>query len=67
LIEVVDRLQRFTGRIDFSTFERAQGELDAAQAFVDAGEAERRASTCSCRRPGASTSGGSSRWNWRPR
>jgi len=42
LIEVVDRLQRFTGRIDFSSFERAQAELDAAQAFVDANEAERR-------------------------
>lgn len=42
LIDVIDRLHRFTNRIDFSTFETARRELDAAHAFVDGNEAEGR-------------------------
>ncbi len=42
LIDVVDRLQRFTARIDFSSFDVARGQLAHANAFVAADDAERR-------------------------
>ena len=42
LLAVVDRLQRFTARIDFSTEIIARDQLTAAHAFVDANDAERR-------------------------
>lgn len=42
LIELFDRLQRFSARIDFSTSATADAELTATNAFVDATDAERR-------------------------
>ncbi len=42
LMSLVDRLQRFTARVDFSTEAGARSELEAAKAFVDADDAERR-------------------------
>lgn len=42
LIDAMDRLQRFTSRIDFSDTATARRQLGEANAFVDAADAERR-------------------------
>lgn len=41
LIDVLDRLQRFTSRIDFTSYDVAEQQLSRANAFVAADDAER--------------------------
>lgn len=42
LIDVIDRLQRYTGRLDFGDFDSARTVLERTHAFVPADDAERR-------------------------